>query len=173
MRDFTNDSDQGIFVPGRHEGVTTINGLKIGFEVCLDHSLGTLKNHLLKADLDFHIIASAEVNNNPSEICVAEGGYLLHASANDKFSKVMRKLPMKERKANPSPLRTQKVKQQKPDRIDVTTYEVGDSSPAMAVGGDILDIENIDNAMFQVLKPLETVEVDKGLLKFYLLENVK
>jgi hypothetical protein len=173
MGDFANDSDRGIFVPGRHEGVTTINGLKMGFEVCLDHSLGTLKNHLLKTDLDFHVIASAEVNNVYTEICVADGGYLLHASANEKFSKVMRKLPMKDRKTNPSPLQTQKVKQKLPDRVDVTTFEVGDSSPPMAVGGHVLEVENIDNTMFQVLKPFETVDVDNGLLKFYLLENVK
>jgi hypothetical protein len=173
MGDFNNDSDKGIFVPGRHEGVTTIDGLKVGFEVCLDHSLGTLKNHLLKPDLDLHVIASAEVNNNPSEICVAEGGYLIHASANDKFSKVMRKLPIKERKSNPDPFQTQKVKQQRPGRVDVTTFEVGDSSSPMAGGGDILEVENIDNNMFQVLKPLESIEVDKGLLKFYLLKNLK
>jgi len=173
MGDFNNDNERGIFVPGRHEGVTTIDGLRVGFEICLDHSLGTLKNHLAAADLDLHIIVSAEVNNNPSYICVGDGGYLIHASANEKFSKVLRKLPMNARRTNANPFRTQRVTQKTNSGTDVTEFEVGDSSPAMSVGGDILETKDFDNKTYEVVKPLSSVDIDNGLLKFYLLQGLK
>ena len=83
MGDYAEDESKGIFVPGRKEGITTIDGLKIGFEICFDHDFGTLSDHMGGAtgkSLDLHIICSAEVPNDPSKCMAKPGGYLLHAS---------------------------------------------------------------------------------------------
>lgn len=43
MADFAHDRvKEGIYIPGRHEGVAMVAGLSVGFEVCLEHSLGIL-----------------------------------------------------------------------------------------------------------------------------------
>ncbi|TCG10150.1 hypothetical protein BZM27_00240 [Paraburkholderia steynii] len=92
MGDYFEDSEKGIYVPGREDGFTEIGKLKVGFEVCLDHSLGMLKEHMQAADLDLHVIASAEVPNNASNCATKVGGFTIHASANPDFSGVFKKV---------------------------------------------------------------------------------
>jgi hypothetical protein len=41
------------------------------------------------------------------------------------------------------------------------------------VGGDIFKVEPVDDSRFEVIKPLNTVDVDKGQLKFYLIKTAK
>jgi hypothetical protein len=83
MGDYAEDEAKGIFVPGRKEGITTIDGLKIGFEVCMDHDAGILFDHMGGAagrTLDLHVICSAEVPNSQSKCMAKPGGFLVHAS---------------------------------------------------------------------------------------------
>ena len=80
MNDYQDDEKRGIFVPGKRDGVKDIEGLKVGFEICLDHSIGMLREHIKKRELDLHIICSAEVPNESSHCMAKQGGYLLHAS---------------------------------------------------------------------------------------------
>jgi len=100
MDDFHDDTAKGIYIPGRHEGVTRIppgNGkLRVGFEVCLEHELGTLKQHLTANDLDLHIILSAEMPTGWQNCCVKNRGFVLHASANPILSGVIQKVQGKE-----------------------------------------------------------------------------
>lgn len=91
MNDYFDDTDKGIYIPGKKAGVTTIGGLKIGIEICLDHSVGMLKQHMNGTDLDLHLLCSAEVPNTSSNCATRRGGYLLHASTEDKFTGVLRK----------------------------------------------------------------------------------
>jgi hypothetical protein len=84
--DYAKDDAQGIFVPGKKAGVATIGKKQVGFEICADHSIGTLKDHLSSTSLDLHIICSAEVPAEKSFFAAKEGGYVLHASASDPFT---------------------------------------------------------------------------------------
>ena len=82
MGDYDGDEAKGIWIPGRKEGITTIDGLKIGFEICFDHNFGTLADHMGSTgkNLDLHIICSAEVPNEQARCMAKPDGYLLHAS---------------------------------------------------------------------------------------------
>jgi hypothetical protein len=93
MGDFHDDEAQGIYVPGKHQGIKTIEKFKVGFEVCWEHSMGMLQQQSAGANLDLHIIVSAEVPNNIGNFGVTkEGGFVIHASANPDFSGVFQKV---------------------------------------------------------------------------------
>lgn len=91
MNDYFDDTEKGIYIPGKKAGITTIGGLKIGIEICLDHSVGMLKQHMAATDLDLQLICSAEVPNMNGSCATRRGGYMLHASTEDKFTGVLRK----------------------------------------------------------------------------------
>jgi hypothetical protein len=91
MNDYFDDADKGIYIPGKKSGIATIGGLKIGVEICLDHSVGMLKQHMSGTDLDLHLLCSAEVPNTSSNCATRRGGFLLHASTEDKYTGVLRK----------------------------------------------------------------------------------
>jgi hypothetical protein len=91
MNDYFEDKEKGIYIPGKKAGVTNIGGLKIGIEVCLDHSVGMLKQHMSVGDLDIQMICSAEVPNMAGSCATRRGGYVLHASTEDKFTGVLKR----------------------------------------------------------------------------------
>lgn len=70
-----DEVSNSIFIPGKKEGVTTIDGRRIGFEICADHAGGVLKNTLDNiSSLDLHVICSGWVDNREyvQNICVKE-----------------------------------------------------------------------------------------------------
>jgi hypothetical protein len=77
-----SDND-GLFIPGNGKKTCELNGLRFGFEICLDHNLGILQN-ALKNDVDklvdIHIVCSAAVDNVTSNMMNRRGGFFLHAS---------------------------------------------------------------------------------------------
>jgi hypothetical protein len=89
--DYFKDGEQGIFVPGKKAGTTTVDNWKVGFEICADHGVGTLLDHLASASLDLHIICSAEVPNEHPFYAIRDGGYVLHASSEEQHTGVYRK----------------------------------------------------------------------------------
>lgn len=83
-----NTSDT-VFIPSQRSPIVSIQvtasqKMTFGFEICLDHNLGTL-NAISKdtgaAPLDFHTICSASVENEINNMCMRDGGYMLHASS--------------------------------------------------------------------------------------------
>jgi len=94
--DFYSDAEKGIFVPGKKEGVTTIDTLNVGIEICYDHDRGTLSKHLSGKVLDLHLILSAAVPGSDMSFMVKQGGYVLHASSNPLFTGIAQKKLAKE-----------------------------------------------------------------------------
>jgi hypothetical protein len=94
--DFAMDSEQGIFVPGKKEGVTTIDSLNVGIEICYDHDRGVLSKYLSAKVLDLHLIMSAAVPGSDVAFMVKPGGYVLHASSNPLFTGIAQKKPVKD-----------------------------------------------------------------------------
>ncbi|NDZ15927.1 hypothetical protein C7T35_31930 [Variovorax sp. WS11] len=88
--DYLGDPAKGIFVPGKKAGVTTVDGLQVGFEICADHSVGMLKAHLAGVPLDLQIICSAEVPNDTAMFRTKRTGYTLHASSDPTHNKVFK-----------------------------------------------------------------------------------
>jgi len=91
MNDYFDDTEKGIYIPGKKAGITNIGGLKIGIEICLDHSVGMLKQHMGAADLDLQLICSAEVPNMNGSCATRRGGYMLHASTDDQHTGVLKR----------------------------------------------------------------------------------
>lgn len=77
-------SKKNIYMPGESDGVFTIDNIKFGIEVCLDHSLGTLETNHKDEEVDVHIIVSAFVDNNKSNFKARLNGYVLHASSEER-----------------------------------------------------------------------------------------
>lgn len=85
-----------VFIPSRKEPITDISvtatkQMKFGFEICLDHNIEMLKTFIRKDGLgepDFHIICSAAVKNNTANMCMRDGGFLLHASSETDYTVV-------------------------------------------------------------------------------------
>ncbi len=92
MNDFAEDAEKGIYIPGKKEGIKVIDRLRVGFEICFDHSIGVLKDHMNGPSLDLHVICSAEVPNNKANFAVKGNGYVLHASSEPKFTMVFKKV---------------------------------------------------------------------------------
>jgi hypothetical protein len=71
-----------VFCPGVKSGYTTIEGIDIGIEICLDHAVGQLINTPLPASGQpmIHIVTSAAVQPSPSPVRL--DGYFIHASSN-------------------------------------------------------------------------------------------
>jgi hypothetical protein len=81
------DHGDTVFVNGDMVGLGTIHGIRFGFEICLDHALGTL-SQLIKQTPggtrpDVHIVVSDKVSNVNKNMKPREGGYFLHASTDD------------------------------------------------------------------------------------------
>jgi hypothetical protein len=71
-----------IFCPGSKPGFTTINGIDVGLEICLDHAVGALQKSLTLANapsVHLHIVTSASVEWFPAMI--KDNGYYIHASS--------------------------------------------------------------------------------------------
>jgi hypothetical protein len=93
MDDFHDDTAKGIFVPGKKAAITKIDGLDVGFEICMDHDAGVLKMLMGSTrNLDLQIICSAEVPNSVGNCVTKVDGYTLHGSTNPKFSRVHKKV---------------------------------------------------------------------------------
>jgi hypothetical protein len=72
-----------INAPGARSGVQKIEGIHFGFEVCLDHFIGTLKSQLRNGrHLDVQVVMSDAVDYKPAHAVVRDGGYFVHASTN-------------------------------------------------------------------------------------------
>lgn len=76
-----SDTGQTVFCPGAKSGFTTIEGIDIGLEICLDHAVGQLQNTPLPPSgvPMLHILTSAAVQ--PNHPRVRTGGYFIHASS--------------------------------------------------------------------------------------------
>jgi hypothetical protein len=76
------DNDDTVFIPGNRDSVTSIHGIKFGFEICLDHNLGTLVARVPPQQIpDIHIVCSDTVSNELTNIHARPGGFFLHASS--------------------------------------------------------------------------------------------
>ncbi len=72
-----------VFVPGARRGVQTIEGIRFGFEICLDHAAGYLvRQSRGGGQVDVQIIMSDFVRNDDlaQTLIIRPGGYLIHAS---------------------------------------------------------------------------------------------
>lgn len=72
-----------VFLPGAKSGVQEIEGIRFGFEVCLDHNIGTLSRQLRNnRQVDVQVVASDYVGFDPAHAVVREGGFFIHGSTN-------------------------------------------------------------------------------------------
>lgn len=94
--------DEGtVFVPGSKVGTRDIAGIHFGFEVCLDHQMGTLARHLDAYPRtqtqnaakwpQIHVVTSDSTDNDPSNYRIRDGGYFVHASTDDDSTKVVQR----------------------------------------------------------------------------------
>jgi len=73
--------DDTFFLSGGQSGFRDIEGIRFGFEVCLDHNVGLLKRQLRPGqDVDVQIVLSDAVQPVPGNIVVQHGGFFVHAS---------------------------------------------------------------------------------------------
>jgi hypothetical protein len=86
-----------VFRPGIGSGTTVIEGIRFGFEVCMDHGLGTLSSlYRPGRDLpDIHVIVSDYVDFDDNNAVVRNGGYVIHASTHPDENAVFQKNPGK------------------------------------------------------------------------------
>ena len=139
--DFALDAEKGTFVPGKKEGVTTIDSLNVGIEICYDHDRGTLSKHLSAKVLDLHLIMSAAVPGSDVAFMVKQGGYVLHASSNPLFTGIA----------------------QKKRAQDVGTKFINyrDQNP------DTKQWKLTDSREFEHIAPIQEEELDGGPLRLY------
>ncbi|MBA3312432.1 MAG: hypothetical protein M3552_05120 [Planctomycetota bacterium] len=70
-----------VFAPGAKSGVQNIEGIRFGFEICLDHNLGTLSKQLRNGrEIDIHIVMSDWVGFSAGNVVARDGGFFVHAS---------------------------------------------------------------------------------------------
>jgi predicted amidohydrolase len=88
-----------IFVRGEKSSVSTIEGLGIGFEICLDHNINALPDLVREnanGRLDLHIVASDYViNRKTPDQLIREGGHKTHAATVDTEHGVWQKVAAK------------------------------------------------------------------------------
>jgi hypothetical protein len=75
-----------VFVPGDQVGTCVIEGVRFGFEICLDHNMSVLQRrarHRAVDPVQVHIITSAAVDNVSDNAHVTQRGYVVHASSVD------------------------------------------------------------------------------------------
>jgi hypothetical protein len=84
--------DHLIFAPGGRSGITEIEGVRFGLEVCLDHAMGTLARQS-RADrpIDVQVVLSDYVDPDQAHQAAREGGYFVHASTNASYTGVWKK----------------------------------------------------------------------------------
>jgi hypothetical protein len=81
-----------IFAPGGRNGITEIEGIRFGLEVCLDHAMGTLaRQSRTERPIDVQIVLSDHVTPNHAHQVVREGGYFVHGSTNASYTGVWKK----------------------------------------------------------------------------------
>jgi hypothetical protein len=124
MNDFAEDAEKGIYVPGKKEGIIQVDRAKVGFEICFDHSIGILKDHMNGPSLDLHVICSAEVPNNHANFAVKANGYVLHASSSPDFTTVFKKTETPGKMFKGKPIMTSSF-----DRVDMLAQHDIDSGP--------------------------------------------
>lgn len=69
---------QSRFFAGNKSSIFSVNNLKMGVEICLDHTKGTLRNE--SQPLDVHIILSNTINLNPANIANSKRTVVIHCS---------------------------------------------------------------------------------------------
>ncbi|MFP5209613.1 MAG: hypothetical protein ACLGRW_10020 [Acidobacteriota bacterium] len=84
-----------VYLPGINSGTAEIEGLRFGFEVCMDHGLRTLGTlqRASKDRPDIHIIVSDCVDYEDANALVRNGGYVIHASTSLSETVVFQKNP--------------------------------------------------------------------------------
>src|SRR5262249_8288261 len=93
--------DTLVFAPGARSGIQQIEGIRFGFEVCLDHFLGTLSRQLRQGrQLDVQVVMSDAVDYNSAHTVVRDGGFFVHASTTSSVTGVWQ---MNQHQAVPAP----------------------------------------------------------------------
>lgn len=85
-----------VHIPGKHPGRfelplgdLSLRPISCGIEICLDHAFDTLEKSIPpNGAVDIHILVSAWIQPKPCVGTVKPGGYMVHASSNDRVSKV-------------------------------------------------------------------------------------
>ncbi len=85
------NTTETVFIPSFKRPVVSLlvdstHLMSFGFEICLDHNIEMLKRVIKDqniSDPDFHIICSASVSNDTSNMCMRSGGFMLHASSDN------------------------------------------------------------------------------------------
>ncbi len=93
------NTDDAVFIPSVKRPVVSLpvtptKYMTFGFEICLDHHIGMLKRLIAEQNIsnpDFHIISSASVENDIDNMCMRDGGYMLHASSKSSCTCVFKK----------------------------------------------------------------------------------
>ena len=86
--------ESGMFVPGKESKTcsTTIDAVPFAFEICGDHEMGVLgaqsRKRLFTAPR-IHVICSAFVETKPQNSPVVNGGFIVHASSEQRITTVM------------------------------------------------------------------------------------
>lgn len=71
-----------VFVPGARNGREEIEGIRFGFEICLDHNVGMLNSQARAGrEIDVHVVMSDFVDFKPNNLTSLKvGGYFIHAT---------------------------------------------------------------------------------------------
>ncbi|MCU0918516.1 MAG: hypothetical protein MUC88_28745 [Planctomycetes bacterium] len=74
-----------VAMPGKQEGTFTVEGIRFGIEICLDHNIGILGGSAAIGASPplIHIITSASVQVEPNKCVPAPGGYVINACPAD------------------------------------------------------------------------------------------
>ncbi|NQZ12970.1 MAG: hypothetical protein HRT35_37980 [Algicola sp.] len=89
--DIPIDYDSVFFCPGTNSPVFTTGGVTFGLEICVDHGYGTLRNHIVTAQInpvDIHLLASAWTDYFFYNVA---GSFFAHASTNATYAGVFGK----------------------------------------------------------------------------------
>lgn len=71
--------DNALFMPGGHQTLPPVFGMRMGLEICAEHEIGPLKK--LLPGLDFQIIVSASIEVDVANVAAKDGGYVVHADS--------------------------------------------------------------------------------------------
>jgi hypothetical protein len=85
------EDGSNVFVAGAKQPSVNVAGIRIGLEICFDHAVGALRTPAGKASNqrpDIHVILSASVQMDDTNLHVKQGGWIVHASSEANFNKV-------------------------------------------------------------------------------------
>jgi hypothetical protein len=91
-----------VFVPGNKVGFVKIDGIKLGLEICFDHTTQRLQKTLSEKP-DLHVIVSAFVEPKVSQVHVKDNGYVVSASSKVEYCMVYKGPGLIEQK-DPTPV---------------------------------------------------------------------